>query len=156
MELSEELKHFTELAAHIQAHYQFASKEKKRIERMITDYLHILELEDLPAQNQLRLAREIKHLRKERRKWQDILDVEEPFAQFLEKKPARDFLAQLAPVLERTAHQENYIRSRSYQHKELTEKQVQAIKSRTGAIAAMRELLWDIQEGRYANDERSH
>lgn len=102
--------------------YQNAYTEVNNCDKATQDILHAIELGDYKDRD--KLATRLAHVRRERRKWKDVVDITEPLYTIItsqDKIDVKYFLKKLNEVLGETRKRERSKSNRIYLPKVLTD-----------------------------------
>lgn len=120
--LSEKIKDAISVFELCISEYQTAYAEVNNCDKATQDLLHAIELGDSKGRD--RLATRLSHIRKERRKWKDIVDTREPLYLLLtsqDKIDSKRFNSKLSDILGETRKREHSKENRIYIPKILTD-----------------------------------
>ena len=97
--LSNQISDYLKLMEQAKKDYDWYQEELIRLEQLTQDYLHKLELTEMPYHEQAKTARKLKECRKERRKAKEIITVTEPIVDFLNSEKGQMMVNQIQQVL---------------------------------------------------------
>lgn len=92
----------------------FSFEEVHRLDLLQSDYLHVLELEDLDYNQRASVAIKIRNCRRERRLNKDVVELLGPITELMKSKIGTEFIRQLNEVLGKTRRLEERSKNRIY------------------------------------------
>ena len=111
---------FLKLMEQTKNDYSWAIEEADQQEKLTQDYLHKLELMEIPYHEQAKIARKLKECRAQRRQAKDIIAATEPVIDFLNGEKGEMFINQLRQVLGKVRKAEKNAALRQYAPRVLT------------------------------------
>lgn len=112
--LSDRIVDFLALLDQVKADNAFAQDELTRLDQLIQDHLHRLELIDLSYHEQAKVARALKECRIARRAVKDTITVTEPILEFVESERGQMAVNHLQQVLGKVRRAEKNAQLRHY------------------------------------------
>lgn len=113
-EFSTCLSEFIRLLNDATKDYAHSSDEVHRLDLLQSDYLHVLELENLDYGQRAGVAIKIRDCRRDRRRNKNITELLTPITELMQSKVGMDFMRQLNEVLGKTRKIEERSRNRIY------------------------------------------
>ncbi len=117
MKKSEYIEQFLNFLADAERVYDLALKEKEEQEKLESDYIHALELEDLNYRERSKLATQLRNCLRERRKSKNIVEVLEPIVLFKKDDINKKTLGKMTQLLGEVRKIERYHENRHYNKK---------------------------------------
>lgn len=112
---------FCNMVAEAQSDYDWNCAEVNRLDRLTQDYLHQLELNGLSYNERAKVATQLAHTRRLRRKSKDTVEILEPFIEFIESDKGKQTMNLMREALGKTRKVEKYMETRTYRYKVLEE-----------------------------------
>ena len=117
MKKSEYIEQFLNFLADAEKTYNLALKEKEEQEKLESDYIHTLELENLNYRERSKLATQLRNCLRERRKSKDIVELLEPIVLFKKDDANKKTLGKMTRLLGEIRKIERYHENRHYNKK---------------------------------------
>lgn len=117
MKKSEYIEQFLNFLSESEKTYNLAIQEKEELEKLESDYIHMLELEDLNYMQRSDLATELRDCLRERRKKKDVVEILEPIVLFRKDESNKKTFGKLTQLLGEIRKIERYHDSRHYNKK---------------------------------------
>lgn len=117
MKKSEHIEQFLNFLTEAENAYHLALKQKEEQEKLESDYIHTLELEDLNYRERSKLATQLRNCLRERRKSKDVVELLEPIVLFKREDSNKKTLGKLTQLLGEIRKIERYHENRHYNKK---------------------------------------
>lgn len=111
---SEVLKDFLDYISESDKKYVYAHDKMKEQDKLTSDILHKLELEDILAKERNFLARKLQENRKDRRYYKDIVEETCPIVDFMNNPSNKKTLEMIKQLLGEIRKVERYHENRTY------------------------------------------
>ena len=118
--LSEEISRILQLLERAQADYQHHQQEIEQMDRLITDYLHLLELGTPSYRERAQIGARLRQCRLDRRRSKDIVAACEPLVNCLATEKGKLIKNQLTQVLGEVRKAEKRQNARAYAPRAMT------------------------------------
>lgn len=112
MSYSMQIETFLNMLKEAESEYNHAAEQVELENKRTSDYLHKLELEDMPYNERAKLSTKLKACRKRRRKNKDVFEELEPVVQFVQTN--QPIIKKLEQTLGAVRKQEKYHENRQY------------------------------------------
>ena len=119
--ISDNVGNFCAFISQAQKDYDWANSELARLNDLVQDYLHKLELEKLNYRERAKVATQIAKCRRQRRKAKNKIETLDPLMEFVSDKNNKLLIDKLRNVLGQMRKAEGCISNRKYTYKVLKE-----------------------------------
>ena len=116
---SPSISRFLDMMSEAVDDYAWNEDEVSRLDRLTQDYLHKLELEELPYNERAKLATALRRCRRERRASKDTVEILAPLVDFLDSDKGRSLINLMKEVLGKTRKVEERMSMRTYRNRVL-------------------------------------
>jgi hypothetical protein len=118
--LSEAISDFLRIFDEAEREYEWHTQQYEHLERLTTDYLHLLELGNLDYDGCARLGAELQQCRQKRRHSKDMIAIREPIVVFWVSDKGKLLKNHLTQLLGQVRKEEQRLRSRAYAPRAMT------------------------------------
>lgn len=118
---SENISGFLNSVAQAIKDYDWNVEQLEKLDKLSQDYLHKLELGNLPYKEKCKIAVQLSRVRKQRREHKDSIEILKPIVTFMKTGNGKNLKNNLSEILGQTRKAENKLGDRVYWFRVLSE-----------------------------------